>query len=161
MAQRRHTIDARPRFPFRAQAAFSCIASAHALDMQYVHMPLLSVQHMGGPTAANALFGLGDVSCWPRANVTATRSHCGNCMPEAVSPDTYKLSRIPYGDAGQVRGTQGDVTVPFPVLVFPASLRRARLLCTTVLLPSGLVAQRLSHHAGQVCPRRQARYGVL
>ena len=86
----------------RFEAAFSCIASAQALDMQYVHMPLVAVQHLGlgGPAAANDHFGLGGVPCWPHANVTATRAHCGNCLPEAVQPAKYTLSRIPYGDAG-------------------------------------------------------------
>ncbi|KAL3907648.1 MAG: hypothetical protein SGPRY_010097, partial [Prymnesium sp.] len=85
----------------RFEAAFSCIASAHALNMQYIHMPLVVVQHMRGPSAANALFGLSDASCWPLAHVTATRSHCGTCMPVSVIPGAYKLSMIPFGDAGQ------------------------------------------------------------
>lgn len=79
----------------RIEASLTCIASAHDLGLQYVHMPILKLEHHTQASHANRVLGLGRLSsrsCWPTAHATRAAPNCGKCPPAAVEPSSYKLS---------------------------------------------------------------------
>jgi hypothetical protein len=81
----------------RIEASLSCVAAAHDLGVQYVHMPFLKLEHHTSAGHANRFLGmdfLAERCRWPTVRATKAESNCGKCPPAAVVPSTFKL--VPF-----------------------------------------------------------------
>ena len=78
----------------RMEAVLTCIATAHALKLQYVHTPFHVLQHGVDVARANRFLGL--PPCWATLEVARATAHCGKCPPAAIHPSPHYMLGTTY-----------------------------------------------------------------